>query len=45
MGSDELAKNTVQLRNLNDGSQQELPLDPADCSGLAAVIAKSLIAP
>jgi histidyl-tRNA synthetase len=45
MGSDELAKNTVQLRNLRDGSQQELPLDPADCSGLAAAIAESLLAP
>lgn len=45
MGSDELAKNTVQLRNLGDGSQQELPLDPDDCSGLAAAIAESLLAP
>jgi histidyl-tRNA synthetase len=45
MGSDELAKNTVQLRNLSDGSQQELPLDPDDCSGLAAAIAESLLAP
>ena len=45
MGSDELAKNTVQLRNLRDGSQQELPLDPDDCSGLAAAIAESLLAP
>ena len=45
MGSDELAKNTVQLRNLGDGSQQELPLDPNDCSGLAAAIAESLLAP
>ena len=45
MGSDELAKNTVQLRNLRDGSQQELRLDPADCSGLAAAIAESLLAP
>jgi len=45
MGSDELAKNTIQLRNLRDGSQQELPLDPDDCSGLAAAIAESLLAP
>ena len=45
MGSDELAKNTVQLRNLNDGRQQELPLHPEDCSGLAAAIAESLLAP
>ena len=45
MGSDELAKNTVQLRNLSDGSQQELPLDPDYCSGLAAAIAESLLAP
>ncbi|MDB2499106.1 histidine--tRNA ligase [Alphaproteobacteria bacterium] len=45
MGSDELAKNTVQLRNLGDGSQQELPLDSDDCSGLAAAIAESLLAP
>ena len=45
MGSDELAKNAVQLRNLRDGSQQELPLDPDDCSGLAAAIAESLLAP
>jgi histidyl-tRNA synthetase len=45
MGSDELAKNTVQLRSLSDGSQQELPLDLVDCSGLAAAIAESLLAP
>ncbi|MFL2841637.1 MAG: histidine--tRNA ligase [Candidatus Puniceispirillaceae bacterium] len=45
MGSDELAKNTVQLRNLRDGRQQELPLHPEDCSGLAAAIAESLLAP
>ena len=45
MGSDELANNTVQLRNLRDGSQQELPLVPDDCSGLAAAIAESLLAP
>ena len=45
MGSDELAKNAVQLRNLRDGSQQEFPLDPDDCSGLAAAIAESLLAP
>ena len=45
MGSDELAKKTVQLRNLRDGSQQEFPLDPDYCSGLAAAIAESLLAP
>ncbi|MFZ8992077.1 MAG: histidine--tRNA ligase [Candidatus Puniceispirillaceae bacterium] len=45
MGSDELANNIVQLRNLQDGSQQEQPLDLADSSGLAAVIAKSLLVP
>ena len=43
MGSDELAKNIVLLRDLSDGSQQELPLDMADKSHLAAVIAKSLL--
>jgi histidyl-tRNA synthetase len=45
MGSDELANNIVQLRNLQDGSQQEQPLDLADSSGLAAAIAKSLLVP
>ena len=45
MGSDELAKNIVLLRDLSDGSQQELPLDAADKSDLAAAIAKSLLAP
>ena len=45
MGSDELAKNVVLLRDLRDGSQQELPLDVADKCDLAAVIAKSLLAP
>jgi histidyl-tRNA synthetase len=45
MGSDELANNIVQLRNLKDGSQQEQPLDLADSSGLAAAIAKSLLVP
>jgi histidyl-tRNA synthetase len=45
IGSDELAKNTVQLRNLSDGRQQELSLHPEDCSGLAAAIAESLLAP
>jgi histidyl-tRNA synthetase len=45
VGSDELAKNTVQLRNLSDGRQQELPLHPEDCSGLAAAIVESLLAP
>ena len=44
MGSDELAKNIVLLRDLSDGSQQELPLDAADKSDLAAAIAKSLLA-
>ena len=45
MGSDELAKNTVQLRSLSDGRQQELPLHLEDCSGLVAAIAESLLAP
>ena len=45
MGSDELAKNIVLLRDLSDGSQQELPFDAADKSDLAAAIAKSLLAP
>ena len=45
MGSDELAKNIVLLRDLSDGSQQELPLDAADKSDLAAAIAKSLLVP
>ncbi len=45
MGSDELAKNIVLLRDLSDGSQQELPLDAADKSHLAVAIAKSLPAP
>ena len=45
MGSDELAKNIVLLRDLSDGSQQELPLDAEHKSDLAAAIAKSLLAP
>jgi len=45
LGSDELAKNIVLLRDLSDGSQQELPLGMGDKSDLAAVIAKSLLAP
>ena len=45
VGSDELAKNIVLLRDLSDGSQQELPLDAADKSHLAVAIAKSLPAP
>ena len=45
MGSDELAKNIVLLRDLRDGSQQELPLDAEHKSDLAAAIAKSLLAP
>ena len=45
MGSNELAKNIVLLRDLSDGSQQELPLDAADKSHLAVAIAKSLLAP
>jgi histidyl-tRNA synthetase len=45
MGSDELAKNIVLLRDLSDGSQQELPLDAENKSDLAAAIAKSLLAP
>ncbi|MDC3234933.1 histidine--tRNA ligase [Candidatus Puniceispirillum sp.] len=45
IGTDELAKNIVLLRDLSDGSQQELPFDAEDKSHLAAVIAKSLLAP
>ena len=45
MGNDELAKNIVLLRDLRDGSQQELPLDAADKSHLVTAIAKSLLAP
>ena len=45
MGSDELAKNIVLLRDLSDGSQQELPLDAENKRDLAAAIAKSLLAP
>ena len=45
IGSDELAKNIVLLRNLGDGSQKELPLDPLDASELAATIAVNLPAP
>ena len=45
MGSDELAKNIVLLRDLSDGSQQELPLDAEHKSDLAVAIAKSLLAP
>ncbi|MFL2846054.1 MAG: histidine--tRNA ligase [Candidatus Puniceispirillaceae bacterium] len=45
MGSDELAKNIVLLRDLGDGSQQELPLDAADKSHLVVAIAKSLLVP
>ena len=45
MGSDELAKSIVLLRDLGDGSQQELPLDVGDKSHLAVAIAKSLSAP
>ncbi len=45
IGTDELAKNIVLLRDLSDGSQQELPLDAADNSHLAMAIAKSLLAP
>ena len=45
VGSDELAKNIVLLRDLDDGSQQELPLDAMDESDLAMVINKSLLAP
>ena len=45
VGSDELAKNIVLLRDLSDGSQQELPIDAADKSDLAATIAKSLLVP
>ena len=42
LGSDELAKNTVSLRNLSDGTQQEIPLDFADVSGLITAITKNL---
>jgi histidyl-tRNA synthetase len=45
MGSDELAKNIVLLRDLGDGSQQKLPLDAADKSHLVVAIAKSLLVP
>ncbi len=45
VGSDELAKNIVLLRDLTDGSQQELPLGTADKSNLVAAIAKSLLTP
>ncbi len=45
IGADELAKNVVLLRDLSDGSQQELPLYAADKSHLAVAIAKSLLAP
>ena len=45
MGSDELSKKIVLLRDLSNGSQQELPLGAADQSHLAAAIAKSLLAP
>ena len=45
MGSDELAKNIVLLRDLSDGSQHELPFDAVDKSHLAVAIAKSLLAP
>ena len=45
MGSDELAKNIVLLRDLSDGSQQELRFDAEHKSDLAAALAKSLLAP
>ena len=45
LGSDELVKNSVLLRDLSDGSQRELPLGSEDNSDLAAVIAKSLSTP
>ena len=45
IGSEELAKNIVLLRDLSDGCQQELPLGLTDKSHLAAAIAKSLVAP
>ena len=45
LGSDELTKNIVLLRNLSNGSQEEIALDSADNSGLVAAIAKSLLAP
>ena len=43
MGSDELAKNTVQLRNLSDGSQQELPLDPVIAAALRRRLPKAFL--
>ncbi len=42
LGSDEIAKNRVLLRDLKDGNQQELPFNVADNGNLAAAIAKSL---
>ena len=45
IGSDELAKNIVLLRDLSDGSQQELRFDAEHKSDLAAALAKSLLAP
>jgi histidyl-tRNA synthetase len=45
MGSDELAKNIVLLRDLRDGSQLELPFEVSGKSHLVAAITKSLLAP
>ena len=45
IGSDELAKNSVLLRDLCDGSQQEVKLDTENNNSLLAAIAKSLLAP
>ena len=42
MGSDELAKNIVLLRDLSDGSQQELPFELRIRADLADVIAACL---
>ena len=45
LGSEEIAKNIVLLRDLGDGSQRALPLGTLNNSGLVAAIAKSLLAP
>ena len=43
MGSDELTKNIVLLRNLVDGSQQEIPLNDGNNEVLAKTITESLL--
>jgi histidyl-tRNA synthetase len=45
LGGDERARNSVQLRNLGDGSQQEIRLGEVGVDGLAVVIADFLKAP